>query len=419
MANRDRHELVRTLALVAVVITLAVTACRHGTLNGGVLALLLGREIVIALQHVRMHRRGVRLHAGWMGRLKTNIQLVVLGLLVLRIEAMPLPPGLALVVRAIPEGLVLWGVLLMVFMSVVSLFPYFHPFWYVNAYQQSQRDESQMPWYIVSIPNAFTIGNYLCGITAVYFAMPQMDVPHRPFVVLFWMLFASLFDALDGPVARKLNAHSEFGACLDSSTDLSTFGLASALVIYLGLLGSGPVTAALAMFVALFYFVCVHLRLARFTRIQETHHDPHSKPDFVGLPSPSGAVGAMVFFACSPDITARLVFVCLLSLLMISDFDYLSHANSFHVRFYRWFMIPVTFTSFVLLGLLTVVASILDLHGNPHTTTLYQCLSGTVMFTFVIYIVHGIRRGRVDVGELLEGEDEEEAEVEDRPAPVT
>jgi CDP-diacylglycerol--serine O-phosphatidyltransferase len=414
MSNHHKRALVRALVIVSVLMAMAVTAWYHGTLNGGVLVLLLGRELVIAFQRVRAHRRGRHLYAGWMGRLKTNIQFFVLTLLLLRIPHVPLPPVVAVLVRGIPEPLVLWGVLVMVFGSVVSLFPYFHPFWYVNAYRESQRDECRMPWYIVTIPNVFTIGNYLCGITAVYFAMPQLEVPHRPFVVLFWILFASLFDALDGPVARKLNAHSEFGACLDSSTDLSTFGLASALVIYLGLPVHGPATGALAMFVSLFYFVCVHLRLARFTRIQDALDEHGTKPDFVGLPSPSGAVGAMVFFACFSDVRARMVFVLLLSLLMVSDFNYISHANSFGVRLYRCFLIPWTFFSFVFLGLLTVIASVFHLHAAPFTTALFQCLGWAIMLTFSFYILHGLQRGRVQAGALLVQE-----EPEDRPAAVT
>ena len=78
-----------------------------------------------------------------------------------------------------------------------------------------------------NIPNIITSINFLLGWSSIYFAF---------FGEIYWsvglILFASLFDYLDGFAARKLNVQSALGAQLDSFADLITFGIAPAIIVY-------------------------------------------------------------------------------------------------------------------------------------------------------------------------------------------
>ncbi|GJM83180.1 hypothetical protein HMSSN139_56760 [Paenibacillus sp. HMSSN-139] len=79
-----------------------------------------------------------------------------------------------------------------------------------------------------SIPNLFTLGNMVLGMLAILLAMEG-----RFSLAAIMVIVAMLLDGLDGRVARALNAQSEFGKELDSLSDLISFGIAPALIMYL------------------------------------------------------------------------------------------------------------------------------------------------------------------------------------------
>ena len=96
---------------------------------------------------------------------------------------------------------------------------------------------------------------------------------------------AALCDALDGRLARLLDATSRIGAELDSLSDLVSFGVAPALVLYIWALQG----TRLGWVVALVFAVCMALRLARFnTLLDDTDQPPYAKEFFVGVPAPAG-----------------------------------------------------------------------------------------------------------------------------------
>ena len=104
---------------------------------------------------------------------------------------------------------------------------------------------------------------------------------------------AMVLDGLDGRVARWTNTQSEFGEQYDSLSDLISFGLAPALVMYLwSLVHMREISVAwgkLGWMAAFIYVACAALRLARFNaQIEEV-----DKKNFIGLPSPAAA-GIMV-----------------------------------------------------------------------------------------------------------------------------
>ena len=130
-------------------------------------------------------------------------------------------------------------------------------------------------------PNMVTSGNLLCGLFSVMLAIEGRFVPAA------WLIFfATIFDGLDGKVARSLGGGSQFGLEFDSLADLVSFGVAPGLLFYLvSLRGFGGIFGAVA---ACFFVLCVALRLARFNVV-------HVPGPFQGLPSPAGGLFAASF----------------------------------------------------------------------------------------------------------------------------
>jgi CDP-diacylglycerol--glycerol-3-phosphate 3-phosphatidyltransferase len=368
---------------------------------------LVGREVVSMIQRARLRRRGKDVSARWLGKLKTPIQFTVLYILVLRIPGIPVTLGIELILRALSHGLVQWGVLLMCFFTVISVFPFFESFSYVNSYAPADPERPRRPWLLVLIPNLFTVGNYLCGVTAVFFAMPRENAPDAAaFVSLFWLLAAGLCDAVDGPLARRFKTLSEFGACLDSSMDLSTFGLAASCVIYFQLIGLLSAwhpglhfvgVRLIAGFVAVLFFTSVHTRLARFTALEKLRDNPLAKADFTGMPSPSGAVGALILFTFlhNPWLIAPLTLA--LAWLMCSRYNFPNLVTLWKIPFYRFVFIPAVLLAFLGLYLLMFFYPFVDQGLLRHVHLSFEIIAWMLFPSLVIYVAHGLARGRVSV----------------------
>ena len=88
---------------------------------------------------------------------------------------------------------------------------------------------------ITSVPNTLTCMNLLCGALACIFAFSAFDRfgAFRGEQIV-WMLIggAAVFDFFDGAAARLLNAPSPLGKELDSLSDLVSFGMAPAMLLY-------------------------------------------------------------------------------------------------------------------------------------------------------------------------------------------
>lgn len=127
------------------------------------------------------------------------------------------------------------------------------------------------------LPNLFTTGALFCGFYAVVAAM-RGDFESAPIAIL----FALVFDGLDGRVARLTNTQSKFGAEYDSLADMVSFGVAPALVTFSWALADLGKAGWSAAFI---YVACTALRLARFNT-QVGVEDPNY---FTGLASPAAA----------------------------------------------------------------------------------------------------------------------------------
>ncbi|MEM7160989.1 MAG: CDP-alcohol phosphatidyltransferase family protein [Bacteroidota bacterium] len=74
------------------------------------------------------------------------------------------------------------------------------------------------------IPNAFTLGNLVCGVIAICY------ITEGPELAVIFVLIGAIFDFFDGFVARALKVQSEIGKQLDSLADMVTFGVVPALM---------------------------------------------------------------------------------------------------------------------------------------------------------------------------------------------
>ena len=148
------------------------------------------------------------------------------------------------------------------------------------------------------IPNILTLAALCSGLTAIRFAL-QGEMR----LAVIAIIVASIFDALDGRVARRLGVTSRFGAELDSLSDFLCFGVAPALVLYLASLKDG---GALGWVVTLMFPICSALRLARFNTalVSDTPPPAWTGSFFTGVPAPAGALVALIPLMFSFEIEA-------------------------------------------------------------------------------------------------------------------
>ncbi len=136
------------------------------------------------------------------------------------------------------------------------------------------------------LPSVVTILALCAGLSAVKFTLDNsLDT------ALAMIGAAAVLDTLDGRLARMLSATTKIGAELDSLSDAISFGVAPALVLYIGFLRE----ESAGWIIALIYTVSLVLRLARFNTLM----DDDTRPDwqreyFVGVPAPAAALIALL-----------------------------------------------------------------------------------------------------------------------------
>jgi len=133
----------------------------------------------------------------------------------------------------------------------------------------------------VILPNTLTLIGVCIGLTSINFALNQNYKMSIIAIVL-----AAIIDALDGRIARLIRGTSKVGKELDSLTDVISFGVAPAFIMYFWTMDS---LGKIGWLISLIYVVCVALRLARFN--VNTGSDPSWKDNFFeGVPSPAGGI---------------------------------------------------------------------------------------------------------------------------------
>jgi len=151
-----------------------------------------------------------------------------------------------------------------------------------------KRDELKKGIYI--FPSLFTCGNMSCGILSI---LSSID---GNFINAAWFLIGALAcDILDGRIARMTNTTSDFGMQLDSLSDLISFGVAPAMMVYMLVLDKmGKIGVAIAVL----FVLCSALRLARFNVLAQSGQ---VHKHFVGLPTPASA-GVIISFVLSYEL---------------------------------------------------------------------------------------------------------------------
>lgn len=240
----------------------------------------------------------------------------------------------------------------------------------------------------VLVPTGLTVLALCAGLTAMRMALEQ----RWEFAVVA-VLIAGLLDFLDGRMARLLKGSTKFGAELDSLSDVVSFGVAPAVLLYhwsLEYLGGIGWALALA------YAVCCALRLARFNTMLDNGAAPAlADKYFVGVPAPAGAgitlLPLLIDFQIDMEVfripVLSGIFVGLAAFLMVSRIPTFS-VKRFAVR--REMVVPV------LLGVGLIAA------------LLASYLWGTLALAGLLYLVSipfSLRRYLKEKAELGDKED--------------
>ena len=219
---------------------------------------------------------------------------------------------------------------------------------------------------ILNIANFFTVLNLLCGLIAIVFFSNGLV----NFGCLF-IIFASFFDFLDGYFARKLNISSDFGKQADSLSDMISFGVAPAILLFditKGILKNNldytnEIQIVLASSFVFIYSVAALIRLSLFNN-QSTH--------FNGIPSPVAALTIILLPFVEFEINLIIIscYVFILSFLMIMNLQIISikkiNKNTiyflsillvlsiFLIVFFKFTAVPLILASYILLSTIFV-----------------------------------------------------------------
>ena len=137
----------------------------------------------------------------------------------------------------------------------------------------------------IFVPSAVTILAICAGLTAL-----RSTLNGHIDLALALVVAAAVLDALDGRVARMMNAATRMGAEIDSLADVINFGVVPGGIVYLALTGDLGSTDVAWIFV-LVYVCAIVLRLARFNTLLDDEDAPaYTKEFFVGVPAPAAAI---------------------------------------------------------------------------------------------------------------------------------
>ncbi len=265
------------------------------------------------------------------------------------------------------------------------------------------------------VPNFLTLCNSLCGFAAILITLRVYELAREPeqaatvyMTSAFIILFAMVFDALDGFVARLLNASSVYGVEMDSLSDMVTFGLAPATIVAImthTMRMTTDLPHGVFQEIVVYCLCCVYiggaaLRLARYNihaLMPEKAEKNMSKNYFSGLPSPgaAAAICSIVIFAKDAGtlpgeynrfiIRYLPIYAALLGVLMVSKVPYV-HAG-------RWICgVFKRRRRMVILLLIIAVVMIFRIPGITALVTLYV-LSG-----FVNLIIQAFNKERFAEG---------------------
>ena len=204
----------------------------------------------------------------------------------------------------------------------------------------------------IILPNILTLLGVCIGLSSIKFAFDGNFE-----LAIIAVIVAGIIDGLDGRIARLIKATSKVGKELDSLTDVISFGVAPAFIMYFWSLVE---IGRLGWLVALIYVVCVALRLARFN-VNSEESSSWKDNFFEGMPSPAGGIIVLMplifsfsglgkyFFTINYDLLVPSFFI-VVSILLISTIPTYS---------FKKIVIPRSMTKFLLFGLVLFFGALL------------------------------------------------------------
>lgn len=163
--------------------------------------------------------------------------------------------------------------------------------------------------------------NLLSGTMACIFSFIYADVvgPMEGYKWAFLFIAASaVFDFCDGATARLMHVYSDLGKELDSLSDLISFGLAPAMLMFNTIVACNGGQLTAWAFVAVVIALFGGIRLARF------NVDERQTTSFIGLPIPANAIfwiGAVAWIHghAYPGNVAMAAIIVVVSFLMVCN----------------------------------------------------------------------------------------------------
>jgi len=225
------------------------------------------------------------------------------------------------------------------------------------------------------LPNILTLIGVCIGLTSIRFAL---DGSYELAIIA--IIFAALIDGLDGRIARLIKGTSKVGKELDSLTDMISFGVAPAFIMYFWKLNT---LERFGWLLCLVYVICVALRLARFNI--NSNQEPSWRDNFFeGVPSPAGGILVLTpliislsgfdYIQLNYNIIVPIFFI-VTSFLLISKFPTYS---------FKKIIIPRKTTIFLLFGIVLFFGLILIYTFNviAISTIVYVLLLPISLFHF-------------------------------------
>jgi len=202
----------------------------------------------------------------------------------------------------------------------------------------------------VILPNTLTLIGVCIGLTSINFAL---NGNYKLCIIA--ILLAAIIDGLDGRIARLIKGTSKVGKELDSLTDVISFGVAPAFIMYFWQLNS---LGKVGWLISLIYVVCVALRLARFN-VNTGGETSWRDNFFEGIPSPAGGIlvlspliyesSGFEMFDLNFQLITPIIFITI-SILLISKIPTYS---------FKKIVVPRSTTIFLLFGIVLLFGLLL------------------------------------------------------------
>lgn len=177
--------------------------------------------------------------------------------------------------------------------------------------------------HFLNPPNWFTSAGMFCGLYAIVLAT-GVGVEQNFYKAALMILFAGVFDMLDGRVARITRTGTAFGVQLDSLADVISFGMAPAVLLYAWGVSSLGVYGLAGAFA---FMLCGAFRLARFN-LNHGDGKAHAFSEGLAITTAGGTVATWVMAHAASGRTAVehpvnvLAITLILGVLMVSRIPY-------------------------------------------------------------------------------------------------